>query len=181
LSWTSPSPEATRAAARALARGLCGRGLLVALVGPLGAGKTVFVKGLAEGLGLDPDRVASPTFVIASEYATPAGLRLAHVDLYRVESAAELDAAGFRDLLAGDALVAVEWADRLPEALPRDRLEVRIARRSCAGEATHRELSAVALGPAAEAALARWRAAPARGAPARQAPGRGGSGGARER
>jgi len=132
---------------------------VVALVGPLGAGKTAFAKGLAEGLGLDPDQVASPTFVIASEYPRARGLRFAHVDLYRVESEAELESAGFRDLLAPDVLLAVEWADRFPAALPPDRLEVRIA-----PTATHREIFAIALGPAAAAALARFGAARDRGA-----------------
>ena len=113
-----PSPEATRAAAGALARAVGPEGLLIALIGPLGAGKTVFAKGLAEGLGIDPAVVASPTFVIASEYPVPDGRRLAHIDLYRVESAAELEAAGFLDWLEPGVLVAVEWADRLPEALP---------------------------------------------------------------
>src|SRR5262245_19190084 len=68
LRWTSRSPEETRAAARSLARALRGRGLAIALVGPLGAGKTAFVQGLAEGLGLDGAPVVSPTFVLASEY-----------------------------------------------------------------------------------------------------------------
>jgi tRNA threonylcarbamoyladenosine biosynthesis protein TsaE len=158
LRWLSPSPEATREAAAALARCLRGRGLVVALVGPLGAGKTAFVKGLAEGLGLDPAAVASPTFVLASEYPEASGLRLAHVDLYRVESEAELEAAGFLDLLAPGVLLAVEWADRFPDALPRDRLEVRLAR-PATGEGTQRELSAVALGPVAAQVLARWTAA----------------------
>ena len=155
---------------------------MVALVGPLGAGKTAFAKGLAEGLGLDPDQVASPTFVIASEYPRARGLRFAHVDLYRVESEAELESAGFRDLLAPDVLLAVEWADRFPAALPADRLEVRITPigkaakrprsepqasevRAPAGvAATHREIFAIALGPAAAAALARFGAARDRGA-----------------
>ncbi len=132
---------------------------MVALEGPLGAGKTTFVKGLAEGLGLDPAGVTSPTFVIASEYPARDGLRLAHVDLYRVESRAELESAGFLDLLEPGALVAVEWADRLPEALPADRLAIRIERPDGAAAATQRLLDAVALGVGAGAALERWREA----------------------
>ena len=163
LRWTSRSPEETRAAAAALGRLLRGRGLAIALVGPLGAGKTAFVQGLAEGLGVTEAPVLSPTFVLASEYAGSGGARLAHVDLYRIGSAAELEAAGFRDLLAPDAVVAVEWADRFPEALPEDRLEVRIARPR-RGTGTHRESLAVGLGPAAERVRARWSAGRARGA-----------------
>lgn len=146
---------------------------MVALVGPLGAGKTAFVQGLAQGLGIDPDEVSSPTFVIASEYRAPGGQRLVHADLYRVASEAELEAAGFRDLLAPDLVLAVEWADRFPDALPRDRLELRISRAPGA-QATHREIFAVALGPAAEQVLARWSAARGRSG-SRAARGRGGT------
>ena len=126
--------------------------LVVALVGPLGAGKTEWVKGLAEGLGVDPSLVASPTFVIASEY--PGRRRLAHVDLYRIESEAELEAAGFVDLLAPGTVVAVEWADRFPRALPADRVEVRIERPAAAPE--EREIELRATGPAAMQAIGEW-------------------------
>jgi tRNA threonylcarbamoyladenosine biosynthesis protein TsaE len=130
LWFHSPSPERTRSAAHALAAALGDEGSVLSLVGPLGAGKTAFVKGLAEGLGLDPRVVGSPTFVIACEYPLPDGRRLAHVDLYRVETEDELYAAGFLDLLVPGVVLAVEWGDRLPAALPRDRLELRITRPS---------------------------------------------------
>jgi tRNA threonylcarbamoyladenosine biosynthesis protein TsaE len=130
LWFHSPSPEHTRRAAHALAAALGDEGAVLSLVGPLGAGKTAFVKGLAEGLGLDPQVVGSPTFVIACEYPLPDGRRLGHVDLYRVKSEDELDAAGFLDLLVPGVVLAVEWGDRLPGALPRDHLEVRIDRLS---------------------------------------------------
>jgi tRNA threonylcarbamoyl adenosine modification protein YjeE len=159
LKRTFPSPEATAAAAAALARAAGPEGLVVALVGPLGAGKTVFAKGLARGLGIDPAAVASPTFVIASEYAAPDGRRLVHVDLYRVESIAELEAAGLHDWLEPGAVVAVEWADRVPEALPADRLELRLARTEAPADFEVRTLRARALGAGAAAALARWEAA----------------------
>jgi len=158
LRWPSPGPEATASVARALAGCIREPGLVIALVGPLGAGKTAFVKALAEGLGVDPARVASPTFVIASEYA--AGQRkLAHVDLYRVESESELEAAGFLDLLEPGAVVAIEWADRFPDALPADRLELRIERPAGATDPALRVLHATGAGPVSEAALDRWRAA----------------------
>jgi tRNA threonylcarbamoyladenosine biosynthesis protein TsaE len=158
LHWRSPGPEATTRAARTLAGCIDAAGLVVSLVGPLGAGKTAFVKGLAEGLGVDPAHVASPTFVIASEYDAPR-CRLAHVDLYRVESEAELEAVGFLDLLAPGAVVAVEWADRFPAALPADRLELRIERPADAPDPTLRVLHATSSGPASAAVLERWRAA----------------------
>lgn len=149
--------DATRAAGRELGRAIDRTGAVIALVGPLGAGKTVFAKGVAEGLGVDPSAVASPTFVIANEYPTPGGRTLVHVDCYRVAGAAELEAAGLLDWLAPGSVVLVEWGDRFPEALPADRLVVELSRGG--PDASRRELSAVASGPAAGALLARWRAA----------------------
>jgi len=160
LRLRSPSPEATREAARRLAEAIESSGLVVALIGELGTGKTVFAKGLAEGLGIDPGAVASPTFVIASEYPRPRGGVFAHVDVYRLRNLLELEAAGFRDLLAPGAVVAVEWGDRVPEALPEDRMEVRIARDSA--DASAREIEVTALGPSAAACATRWRALLAR-------------------
>ena len=157
MQWTSRNPEATRATARALAASVGREGLLVGLIGPLGAGKTVFAKGLAEGIGIDPEVVASPTFVIACEYRGPDGGRLAHVDLYRIQSAGELEGAGFLDLLEPGVLVAVEWADRFPEVLPSDRLEVCITRFDSADAPDGRRLEAKARGPRARAVLERWR------------------------
>jgi tRNA threonylcarbamoyladenosine biosynthesis protein TsaE len=161
LRLPSPSPEATRAAALSLAVALGDGGLVIALTGPLGAGKSVFARGLAEGLGVDPARVASPTFTIASEYETRDARRFAHVDLYRIGSESELEDAGFLDLLTPGAVVVVEWSDRLPGALPSGRLEIRIERPAGEGAPTHRVLNAVAFGEAAVAVLARWRDAEA--------------------
>ena len=165
----SPGPEATRAAARLLGECLAGPAggreggreqgpVVLALVGPLGAGKTAFVQGLAAGLGIESGLVASPTFVIASEY-DGAALRLAHVDLYRVESVGELEAAGFLDLLEPGVVVAVEWADRFPDALPADRLEVCLERPDAAADPQLRVLHAKGSGARSEALLADWRAA----------------------
>jgi tRNA threonylcarbamoyladenosine biosynthesis protein TsaE len=161
-SWTfsSPSPEDTRETARALAAAVDERGLVVSLTGPLGAGKTVFAKGLAEGLGLDPAGVASPTFVIASEYPIAGGRSFVHVDLYRVESRGELETAGFADWLDPGNVVAVEWGDRFPAALPADRLEISILRSESAEGDADRVLHALSSGPDSDAVLARWRAAP---------------------
>ena len=156
MRFRSRSPEDTFAAARLLGEAVDQRGLVVSLIGPLGAGKTVFAKGLAAGLGVDATTVASPTFVIASEYRTRGGGRLAHVDLYRVESRDELDAVGFADLLGPGMSVVVEWADRFPDALPRDRLAVEISRPNSGASPDDRELSALSSGPVSEAALRRW-------------------------
>ncbi|MCX7869837.1 MAG: tRNA (adenosine(37)-N6)-threonylcarbamoyltransferase complex ATPase subunit type 1 TsaE, partial [Terrimicrobiaceae bacterium] len=98
-------------------------GLVVALDGPLGAGKTEFVKGLAEGLG-SPEMVSSPTFAIAHEYS---GGRhpLHHFDFYRMESLEEVLTSGFEERL-GDGVVAVEWAGKFAACLPPGTLRVRL-------------------------------------------------------
>jgi tRNA threonylcarbamoyladenosine biosynthesis protein TsaE len=98
-------------------------GSVVLLEGTLGAGKTAFVRGLAEGLGCDGDDVSSPTFTIVQEYQ--GRLTLEHVDLYRL-AAKEVDDLGLEDLLS-EGVMAVEWPDRwlrAPERAIRVRLEV---------------------------------------------------------
>jgi tRNA threonylcarbamoyladenosine biosynthesis protein TsaE len=118
----SDSEAATGAVGESLARTL-GAGDVVLLYGDLGAGKTAFVRGLARGLGANPDEVSSPTFTLVQEYAAPAAT-LYHVDLYRLEPA-EIDDIGLDDLVSGDGIVAIEWADRWP-GRPDDVTEVRI-------------------------------------------------------
>jgi len=141
-----------------------GAGLVVALCGPLGAGKTVFVKGAAAGLGIDPAQVTSPTFVLACRHE--GRVPLWHADLFRIESEGELLAAGLLDWLEPGALVVVEWGDRFADALPEDRLEIRIERLG----PTERRLEALARGPASRAALERWAGALAPAASAREEP-----------
>ena len=99
-------------------------GDVVGLVGPLGAGKTTFVQGLARGAGVAAERhVASPTFALVNEH--PGRVPLAHADLYRVNDRAELDELGLDDAF-DRAAVAIEWLDRFPDVAPADRLEVTI-------------------------------------------------------
>jgi tRNA threonylcarbamoyladenosine biosynthesis protein TsaE len=117
---------ATRDAAetRALAARLAAvaqPGDLVCLVGELGAGKTQFAKGFAAGLGIT-DTVNSPTFVLMSEYA--GRLPLFHVDLYRLDDAADALAGGLLDERQAEGVAIVEWAERLGPALPAARLDV---------------------------------------------------------
>ena len=85
-------------------------GDVVLLYGDLGAGKTAFVRGLARGIGANPEDVSSPTFTLVQEYAG-ASATLYHVDLYRLEPA-EIDDLGLEDLVSGDGIVAIEWAER---------------------------------------------------------------------
>ncbi len=116
--------DSTRRLGQAIGERL-GPGDLVGLAGPLGAGKTVLVQGLALGLGVPPRvRVCSPTYTYANEYR--GRLPLVHVDLYRVETADDLEAIGYRDLAEGEGVCAVEWIDRLPEARPPAWLSVRL-------------------------------------------------------
>ncbi|MBP7778986.1 MAG: tRNA (adenosine(37)-N6)-threonylcarbamoyltransferase complex ATPase subunit type 1 TsaE [Acidobacteria bacterium] len=115
---------ATRAVAAALAATLV-PGDLVLLHGDLGAGKTVFVKGLAEGLDLDPDAVTSPTFTLVHEY-TGGRLPLVHLDLYRLDRT-ELDDIGLDSDLAQRGVVVVEWAERLARTPVAAVVVVRIA------------------------------------------------------
>jgi tRNA threonylcarbamoyladenosine biosynthesis protein TsaE len=111
----------TMAVARELAERLS-PGAVVLLYGDLGAGKTVFVRGLAEGLGVRPEDVSSPSFTLIQEYAGPTPLY--HVDLYRL-TPADAEDLGLEELMAGDGVVAIEWADRLPRAI-KDGVVVRI-------------------------------------------------------
>lgn len=111
----SDGEAATRRIAAALAGDLV-PGDVVLLHGDLGAGKTVFVKGLAEGLGLDPADVTSPTFTVVHEYRG-GRLPLQHLDLYRLDRA-ELDELGLDAALADRGVVVVEWAERLERAIP---------------------------------------------------------------
>lgn len=126
----SDSVERTLALGAAVGR-LCEAGDVVALIGELGAGKTQFVRGMAEGMGIDNRQVSSPTFVIAQEYAGDDQTRvLVHIDAYRLHGGDELSSLGWAgaggDLPEG-AVSVIEWADRVTDALGEDRLEVRIA------------------------------------------------------
>ncbi len=111
----SSSEAETRAVAAGLAASL-GPGAVLLLTGDLGAGKTAFVRGLAEGLGLSGDEVTSPTFTLVHEYRG-GRLPLIHVDLYRLETA-DLDEIGVDDDLAAAGIVAVEWPERLARVPP---------------------------------------------------------------
>jgi len=122
LQLTSRSPAETEALGERLGRCLAG-GEVIALTGPLGAGKTVFVRGLARALGCPPGAVASPTYVLERVY--PGSLALRHLDAYRLSGAGEFEAADLAAELSAPGSVAVlEWADRVAGALPADRLEV---------------------------------------------------------
>ena len=116
------SPDETRAAGEGLAASL-GPGDVVALTGDLGAGKTCFVQGLARGLGART-WPTSPTFVLVNEYR--ADLPIHHVDAYRVAAPAEMVDVGLLELIDGDGVTVVEWADKVAALLPDRAIHVSI-------------------------------------------------------
>ena len=118
----SPSAAATEAAGERLGATL-GPGAVVALTGELGAGKTSFVQGLVRGLGASV-RATSPTFVLVNEYAGRVPIH--HVDAYRTESMTELMDLGLLEMIGGDGVTIVEWADRLTPLMPPDAIHVHI-------------------------------------------------------
>lgn len=123
--YESSGPAQTESIAAELATTLRGVAC-VALHGELGAGKTQFVRGMVSGMGGDPRTVSSPTFVLLNVYDTP-GMKVYHLDAYRVGGADDFESIGFSELLEQpDALVIVEWAERVETLLPARRINVRI-------------------------------------------------------
>jgi len=112
---TTHSPEQTIALGRRIGEALRG-GEVLAVTGDLGSGKTHLIKGIAAGAGAeDLSRITSPTFVLVNEYA--GRLAVYHIDAYRLDSVAEFEALGFDDYCRPDAVVVVEWADKVESAL----------------------------------------------------------------
>jgi len=100
------------------------RHAVVLLIGNLGAGKTTLAKGIVSGLGAAPvDEVSSPTFTLIHEYG--AG-RAYHVDLYRLDEPRQAATLGLEEIFDRDAVVLIEWGERFPHLMPRDRTEIRI-------------------------------------------------------
>jgi tRNA threonylcarbamoyladenosine biosynthesis protein TsaE len=118
----SHSVEQTESIAAELAATLVA-GDFVALEGPLGAGKTQFVRGLAVALGANPRAVSSPTFVLLNIYRG-GRLTLFHLDAYRTAGAGDFESIGFLELLEQQGIVVVEWADRIEKILPGRRIRV---------------------------------------------------------
>lgn len=121
-SLVADSPEATAVAGECLGARL-GPGDVVGLTGELGAGKTCFVQGLARGLGVRTP-ATSPTFVLVNEYR--GRLPVHHVDVYRTHTLTELLDLGLEELLAGDGVTVIEWADRCAALLPAHTIRVHI-------------------------------------------------------
>ena len=140
------TPEETEAFGELLGR-CCVEGTVVALQGVLGAGKTVFAKGVARGLGVTTRYVSSPTFTLHKVYE--GRLTLHHLDLYRLSGEGELEALGLDDVLGGSGVCVIEWPDSFFEAIPRDLVVVRFLLTPPAG----RKLEIEATGSCGEGVL----------------------------
>jgi tRNA threonylcarbamoyladenosine biosynthesis protein TsaE len=154
LPWklTSSSHQQTDWLGQVLGRTFRG-GETIALYGPLGAGKTALVRGIAQGLGASPTAVTSPTFVVIHEYQ--GRLPLAHMDWYRIRSLRELESTGVMEYFSGQTVTAIEWADKGLDLLPQDRIEVTLSHRT----AQSRSIQLNATGPTSKDILARARRA----------------------
>jgi tRNA threonylcarbamoyladenosine biosynthesis protein TsaE len=98
---------------------------VVLLIGNLGAGKTTLAKGIVEGRnGTPADEVSSPTFTLIHQYGDE--VPVYHIDLYRLDEARQVESLGLDDLFASRSLVLLEWAERFPALLPRQRTEIRL-------------------------------------------------------
>src|SRR5580700_4394763 len=142
----------TESLGRSLGKGLA-EGGLVALIGPLGAGKTRLAQSIATALGADRRTVNSPTFVLIQEYA--AALPIFHCDTYRLRSVDEFLDLGVDEMFESEGVCLVEWADRVTPVLPADRLQIEIG---VAGS-TARTFRITALGRASEEVLRKLRGA----------------------
>jgi tRNA threonylcarbamoyladenosine biosynthesis protein TsaE len=154
--WQSSSVAETRALGQRIGA-LVPPGLLIALSGNLGAGKTAITQGIAAGLGITAT-VTSPTFIFVNEYATPAGYTLIHIDSYRLgdepdAAAREAFTFGLDEILSRpDAIVVIEWAERLRDLLPDDHLQ--IALHYTDEQPDSRAITVTAHGPISAALLA---------------------------
>lgn len=126
-SFETRSEDETIELGRRLARELPRRAVVL-LIGNLGAGKTTLAKGLVAGLGAAlPEDVSSPTFTLIHEYGPSSeGRQVFHIDLYRLDSAAQVATLGLGEIFERDAVVLIEWGERFPELMPRERIEVRL-------------------------------------------------------
>ncbi len=122
LTLTTNSADETEALGRALGS-LISPGMFVAMSGELGGGKTCITRGIVAGAAPESARlVASPTFAIMNEY--PGATPVYHFDFYRFQSSREIEELGFEDYFQGDGICVAEWAEKLGELLPADRLEI---------------------------------------------------------
>jgi tRNA threonylcarbamoyladenosine biosynthesis protein TsaE len=151
MQYMSHSPSETESLGEQLGH-LLEPGGIVCLYGDLGSGKTVFTKGLARGLGVPREVVVrSPSFILIQQYV--GRMPVYHADLYRLENAQDVDDIGLRDVMGGNGVAVIEWADKLEALLPAERLDVTLQHLD---EAT-RLISLTAGGARCCHLLERWR------------------------
>jgi tRNA threonylcarbamoyladenosine biosynthesis protein TsaE len=122
VTFRTSSEDETIALGRRLGTALPRRAVVL-LIGLLGAGKTTLAKGIVEGLGAAaPDDVSSPTFTLIHQY----GNNVYHIDLYRLDTEAEIATLGLDEILGRDAVFLIEWGERFPRLMPADRVEIQI-------------------------------------------------------
>jgi tRNA threonylcarbamoyladenosine biosynthesis protein TsaE len=122
-SYLTSSGEETVELGRRIAKTLPKKACVL-LIGNLGAGKTTLAKGIIHGLGVAvPDEVASPTFTLIHEYGEG---RVYHIDLYRLDQAEQVATLGLDDIFDRDSVVIIEWGERFPALMPRQRIEIRL-------------------------------------------------------
>lgn len=124
LSFTTNSPAETHTLAKRIGASVR-RGTCIAFFGGMGAGKTTFTRGLAEGIGL-PDIVSSPTFALVNEYHAAGCVSVYHFDMYRVTSPEALETTGFWDYPQEDSVFVIEWAENIAAELPQPLLKITI-------------------------------------------------------
>lgn len=115
------NPQQTISLGKKIAKSLK-KGDILALFGNLGSGKTTFTKGIAEGLGIDKRSVNSPSFVLVKEYKGE--IPFYHFDLYRIRNSIEIFNIGYEEYLSSGGIVAIEWADRIKDVLPKNYLRI---------------------------------------------------------
>ena len=124
LSYTTNSPAETHALAKRIGAAVK-PGTCIAFFGGMGAGKTTFTRGLAEGIGL-PDLVSSPTFALVNEYHAAGCMPVYHFDMYRVTSPEALETTGFWDYPQEDSVFVIEWAENIADELPQPLVKITI-------------------------------------------------------
>ena len=124
LSYTTNSPAETHALAKRIGAAVK-PGTCIAFFGGMGAGKTTFTRGLAEGIGL-PDLVSSPTFALVNEYHAAGCIPVYHFDMYRVTSPEALETTGFWDYPQEDSVFVIEWAENIADELPEPLVKITI-------------------------------------------------------
>ena len=158
----------TKKIANSLAQVLSGNDILT-LQGDLGAGKTTFVRALAEGLGIDPDVVSSPTFTIMQIYENNTGFSLCHFDAYRLKDSESFLQEGFNEYFSDGMVVCIEWPEIIEEALIEDRLIIKITAErkmdldfsaekiNVQADNVHRNFEITANGTRSQEILDKWR------------------------